>query len=77
MNDQEEKDEKGGLAASIGGFGQKVLGEIETLGGILTGDPNTQAEGEYNVEVGDVRQELEEELEEGDSINSGDPELTS
>ncbi len=77
MNDQEEKDEKGGLAASIGGFGQKVLGEIETLGGILTGDPNTQAEGEYNVEVGDVRQELEEELEEGDSINSGEPELTS
>ena len=62
MNDQEEKDNKSGLAASLGGFGQKVLGEIETFGGILTGDPITQAEGEFNVEVGDVRQELEEDL---------------
>jgi uncharacterized protein YjbJ (UPF0337 family) len=66
MNDQEEKEKKSGLASSIGGFGQKVLGEIETFGGILTGDPITQAEGEFNVEVGDVRQELEEELEETD-----------
>ena len=63
MNDQEEN-EKHGLAENISGLGQKILGEIETFGGILTGDPITQAEGEYNVEVGDVRQELEEELEE-------------
>jgi hypothetical protein len=76
MNDQEEKVANGGLAASLGGFGQKVLGEIETLGGILTGDPITQAEGEFNVEVGDVRQELEAELEEDDSIGSSDSQLT-
>lgn len=61
MNDQEI--EKDGLAEHITGLGQKILGEIETIGGILTGDPITQAEGEYNVEVGDVRQELEEDLE--------------
>ena len=64
MNELEEDNEKRGLAESIGGLGQKILGEIETFGGILTGDPITQAEGEYNVEVGDVRQDLEEELEE-------------
>jgi len=30
---------------------------------VLTGDPITQAEGEYNVEVGDVREDLEDEIE--------------
>lgn len=49
----------------ISGLGQKIIGEIETIGGVLTGDPTTRAEGEFNVEVGDVRQELEEDIEEG------------
>jgi uncharacterized protein YjbJ (UPF0337 family) len=56
--------EKHGIKDRISGLGQKIIGEIETFGGILTGDPITQAEGEYNVEVGTVREELEESLEE-------------
>jgi uncharacterized protein YjbJ (UPF0337 family) len=32
---------------------------------VLTGDPNTQAEGEFNAEVGDVREDIEEDLAEG------------
>ena len=76
MNDQEEE-EKHGLAESISGLGQKILGEIETFGGILTGDPITQAEGEYNFEVGDVRQDLEEDLEGEDRLNRGDAETRS
>ena len=64
MNQQENEDtEKHGLADKISGLGQKIIGEIETIGGVLTGDPITQAEGEYNVEVGDVRQDLEEDQE--------------
>lgn len=51
-------------ARLVSGFGQKIIGEIETIGGILTGDPLTQAEGEFNVEVGDVREEIEDDLEE-------------
>lgn len=54
------------IKEKISGFGQKVIGEIETIGGILTGDPNTAAEGEFNLEVGDVREEIEDELEEGE-----------
>lgn len=50
-------------ARPISGLGQKIIGEIETIGGILTGDPLTQAEGEFNVEVGDVREEIEDDLE--------------
>ena len=66
MSEQEEKDGHG-LADKVSGFGQKIIGEIETIGGVLTGDPITQAEGEYNVEVGDVREDLEEELDEADN----------
>ena len=61
MNEPEEK-EHHGLADKISGLGQKIIGEIETIGGVLTGDPITQAEGEYNVEVGDVREDLEDEI---------------
>ncbi len=67
MNDQKLEGEKSGLAENITGLGQKILGEIETIGGILTGDPITQAEGEYNVEVGTVREEIEEETKRSDN----------
>ena len=68
MNQKEIEDtEKHGLADRISGLGQKIIGEIETIGGVLTADPITQAEGEYNVEVGEVREEIEEDLEESDA----------
>ncbi len=59
-----EDEPKHPLRDSISGLGQKIIGELETIGGVLTGDPNTQAEGEFNVEVGTVREEIEEDLEE-------------
>jgi len=71
MNEPEEK-EGHGLADKITGLGQKIIGEIETIGGVLTGDPLTQAEGEFNVEVGEVREDIEEDLEE--SSHSGEAE---
>ncbi len=55
-----EKDQKHGLKESISGFGQKIIGEIETLAGIVNADPLAQAEGEFNVEIGTVREALEE-----------------
>lgn len=60
MTESKEKEDHG-LADNVSGLGQKIIGKIETIGGVLTGDPITQAEGEYNVEVGDVREELEDE----------------
>ena len=53
------------LRDGLSGLGQKIIGEIETIGGILTADPNTQAEGEFNVEVGDLREGIEEDLDAG------------
>jgi uncharacterized protein YjbJ (UPF0337 family) len=65
MNEPEEKDDHG-LGDKISGLGQKIIGEIETIGGVLTGDPITQADGDFIVEVGDVREDLEDDLEESE-----------
>ena len=62
--EKDKIEEKHGLKEKISGLGQFIIGEIETLGGVLTGDPTTQAEGEFNVEVGTVREEIKDELEE-------------
>lgn len=61
-DDIEEKGEPT-VREKLSGFGQKLIGEIETIGGILTGDPATRAEGEFNVEVGELREEIAEDLE--------------
>lgn len=55
-----EKSNKHGLKESITGLGQKIIGEIETLAGVVNADPLAQEEGEFNVEVGTVREDLEE-----------------
>jgi uncharacterized protein YjbJ (UPF0337 family) len=80
MSEPEENEKEGTerhvLRDGLSGLGQKLIGEIEALGGILTGDPNTQAEGEFNVEVGDLREEIEEDLEESE-IHHTDAEAQS
>jgi uncharacterized protein YjbJ (UPF0337 family) len=58
--DKNEKEPERSIKSRITGLGQEIIGEIEIIGGVLTGDPNTQAEGEFNVEVGTVREELDE-----------------
>jgi hypothetical protein len=54
------------FTSRITGLGQKILGEIEELAGVINADPLAQEEGEFNVEVGTVRDELEDEVEESD-----------
>ena len=53
------------LADNISGVGQMIIGGIERIGGIITGDPTTRAEGIYNTVTGEERSEIENELEEG------------
>ena len=67
MTDQQgENKYKHGLKDSITGLGQAIIGEIETLAGVINADPLAQAEGEFNVEVGTIRDEIEDDLEEND-----------
>jgi uncharacterized protein YjbJ (UPF0337 family) len=68
----EETSDDNSLKRGISGLGQKIIGEIETIGGVLTGDPITQAEGEFNVEVGEVREEIEEAEEERERHRAAD-----
>lgn len=64
-NDPEEENKEGkGLGGKISGAAQVIIGEIEEIGGILTADPVTRAEGELNVEIGKAREEAEAGLEE-------------
>lgn len=60
IENEGEKEQKHSLKENITGFGQKIIGEIETLAGVVNADPLGQAEGEFNVEVGTVREDLEE-----------------
>ena len=60
MGQDEHETREGAIKKSITGLGQELIGEIELIGGVLTGDPVTQAEGEFNVEVGEIREELED-----------------
>jgi len=64
MAENEGETAKHGLKDTITGLGQAIIGEIETLAGVINADPLAQAEGEFNVEVGTIREEIEEDLEE-------------
>ncbi|MBA3335416.1 MAG: hypothetical protein H0T08_07385 [Acidobacteria bacterium] len=62
MTDETKENEKSGLTENLSAVGQMIIGEIEAIGGILTGDPVTRAEGEFNVEVGSLHQETNKNL---------------
>ncbi len=59
---EEQKNEINHTTENVESVGQMILGEIQVIGGILTGDPITQAEGEYNVEAGTIHQETNKNL---------------
>lgn len=56
MTDENTEHKENRLVENLSAVGQIIIGEIETIGGILTADPTTQAEGEFNVEVGSLHQ---------------------
>ncbi len=57
MTREKKEKEESGLGENLSAVGQMIVGEIETIGGILTGDPVTRAEGEFNTKVGSLHQE--------------------
>ena len=56
-HEETEKNKTNHTKENLESVGQIIIGEIEAIGGILTGDPLTRAEGEFNVEVGSLHQE--------------------
>ena len=59
MGDTKEEPTEGS-GHGVSGSLQKIIGEVEAVGGMLTGDPGAIGEGEFNQEVGEIREELEE-----------------
>ena len=77
MIDKEENQEETSAEENLKGVGQQILGNIEIVGGVLTGDPLTTAEGEFNASVGAVHQEssnISTESERKQKINQSDEE---
>lgn len=58
MTEQDKFDEEENLTEeNLKGAGQRIIGTLEMLGGVITGDPTTVAEGEFNDDVGKLHQD--------------------
>ena len=62
MTNENEEQQESSLGENLAAVGQIIVGQIETIGGVLTGDPITRAEGDFNVEVGNLHQESNKNL---------------
>lgn len=67
MNEQEKLSredltEENLTEENLKGAGQRILGTLEMLGGVMTGDPLTTAEGEFNDDIGKLHQESAKNL---------------
>ncbi len=65
MTNEVEKTENGETnhtTENLESVGQMIIGGLEQVGGILTGDPVTRVEGEFNSEVGSLHQEANKNL---------------
>lgn len=63
MNDNEELEDETATEENLKGIGQEILGDLEIIGGMLTGNPGAIAEGKFNAGVGEIHQESSEVLE--------------
>lgn len=61
-NEIEKSTEVDHTTENLESVGQMIIGGIQQIGGILTGDPATRAEGEFNAEVGSLHQEANKDL---------------
>lgn len=55
--DKFQTDDENPSGENLKGAGQRIIGTLEILGGVITGDPTTVAEGEFNDDVGKVHQD--------------------
>lgn len=61
-NTEQTNGETNHTKENLKSVGQMIIGAVEQVGGILTGDPTTRAEGEFNAEVGSLHQETNKNL---------------
>lgn len=69
MSEIKQTQEENLTEENLKGAGQRILGTIEMIGGVLTGDPVTVAEGEFNDDVGKLHQDTSHALAETEEEN--------
>ena len=73
MTKETDKKEENTTVEKIESVGQIIIGEMERIGGILTADPVSQAEGELAEKAGSVRYETAEAIEEKEESDKQKP----
>ena len=63
MTEETKDKQESSTVEKLESVGQIIMGEMEKIGGILTADPVSQAEGELAEEAGEVRYETAEALD--------------
>ena len=67
MTDETKDKKEKSTVEKLESVGQIIMGEMEKIGGILTADPVSQAEGELTEEAGSVHFETAEAMDEDES----------
>ena len=57
MTNENKEQTENRTTENLESVGQMIIGGIEQIGGILTGDPVTRAEGEFNTQAGALHQD--------------------
>jgi hypothetical protein len=54
----ENKEKTSTLKEEVSAIGQIIIGELESIGGIITADPIARAEGDLRADEGIIREEI-------------------
>ena len=54
----ENDNKKSTLKEEVSAIGQIIIGELESIGGIITADPIASAEGDLRADEGIIREEI-------------------
>ncbi len=58
----ENENEKSTLKEEISNVAKIIVGELESIGGVLTGDANARAEGDLRADEGIIREKITHDL---------------
>lgn len=59
----ENEKEKSSLKEEVANISKIIIGELESVGGALTGDPISRAEGDLTADEGIIREKITHDLE--------------
>jgi hypothetical protein len=70
MENETEEPEKPTLTEEISNIGQIIVGELESIGGVITANPTARAEGDLRADEAIIREKITNDLEESEEVKS-------